>query len=236
MVGIPARVVSGFAPGRYDIDGGIYEVRDYDAHSWVEVYFRGIGWMTFDPTPGTAPAASQALGSTEPVLLRDIRGISGPGDVATDEVNRGLRGSGPVDPPGEGGAPWTGLLVAGLGMIAASGGVTTTVAWRRRRRLLADRAADLRVEELVAALRSLGWVLDPAPTLLGIERRFKRVGKGGISRYAAALRATRYGAAGAWPPEPAKRRELRRALGTGAGLGRRWRALRAIPPGGPALR
>ena len=41
---------------------GLYEVHDFDAHSWVEVYFRGIGWVTFDPTPGAAPAESQRLG------------------------------------------------------------------------------------------------------------------------------------------------------------------------------
>ena len=34
---------------------GEYRVRDLDAHSWVEVYFTGIGWVTFDPTPAAAP-------------------------------------------------------------------------------------------------------------------------------------------------------------------------------------
>ncbi|HZA90323.1 MAG TPA: transglutaminase domain-containing protein [Solirubrobacterales bacterium] len=32
------------------------------AHSWVEAYFPGIGWVTFDPTPGTAPACAQSPG------------------------------------------------------------------------------------------------------------------------------------------------------------------------------
>ena len=35
-------------------------MRDLDAHSWVEVYFTGIGWVPFDPTPGVAPPDLQA--------------------------------------------------------------------------------------------------------------------------------------------------------------------------------
>ena len=56
MSGIPARVVSGFSPGSLNRDTGEFRVRDLDAHSWVEVYFADIGWVTFDPTPAAAPA------------------------------------------------------------------------------------------------------------------------------------------------------------------------------------
>ena len=56
-LGIPARYVNGFLPGQYNDIGGDYIVRASDAHSWVEVYFPGYGWMTFDPTPpGPDPA------------------------------------------------------------------------------------------------------------------------------------------------------------------------------------
>ena len=34
-------------------------MRDFDAHSWVEVYYPGWGWITFDPTPADSPARSQ---------------------------------------------------------------------------------------------------------------------------------------------------------------------------------
>ena len=43
---------------------GEYVVRDFDAHSWVEVWFPGIGWVTFDPTPAAAPARSQPADAT----------------------------------------------------------------------------------------------------------------------------------------------------------------------------
>jgi protein-glutamine gamma-glutamyltransferase len=49
--GIPARYVTGFSPGEYNDIGGDYIIRESDAHAWVEVYFPGYGWITFDPTP-----------------------------------------------------------------------------------------------------------------------------------------------------------------------------------------
>jgi protein-glutamine gamma-glutamyltransferase len=50
-LGIPAREVNGFLPGEFNDLGGDYVVRASDAHSWVEVFFPGNGWVTFDPTP-----------------------------------------------------------------------------------------------------------------------------------------------------------------------------------------
>jgi transglutaminase-like putative cysteine protease len=50
-IGIPSREVNGFLPGEYNDLGGDYIVRGSDAHSWVEAYFPGSGWISFDPTP-----------------------------------------------------------------------------------------------------------------------------------------------------------------------------------------
>ena len=68
MAGIPARVAAGFSPGSYNQDTREYRVRDLDAHSWVEVWFNGIGWVPFDPTPARSPAQSQssALATSAP--------------------------------------------------------------------------------------------------------------------------------------------------------------------------
>ena len=57
--GIASRVVNGFLPGEYNDLGGDYIVRASDAHSWVEVYFPGSGWLTFDPTP---PSSDEHFG------------------------------------------------------------------------------------------------------------------------------------------------------------------------------
>jgi transglutaminase-like putative cysteine protease len=56
-LGIATREVNGFLPGEYNDLGGDYIVRASDAHSWVEVYFPGTGWLTFDPTPPGAESA-----------------------------------------------------------------------------------------------------------------------------------------------------------------------------------
>lgn len=54
-VGIPARWVKGFAPGeeaKNDNGEKVYRVTNAEAHSWVEAYMPGIGWMPFEPTIG----------------------------------------------------------------------------------------------------------------------------------------------------------------------------------------
>ena len=50
-IGIPSRVVNGFRTDEFNDLTGNYVVRAKDAHSWVEAYFPGYGWQTFDPTP-----------------------------------------------------------------------------------------------------------------------------------------------------------------------------------------
>ena len=60
--GIPARLVNGFLPGEYNDIGKDYIVRASDAHTWVEVYFPGYGWLTFDPTPPAPEAEKNLLG------------------------------------------------------------------------------------------------------------------------------------------------------------------------------
>jgi transglutaminase-like putative cysteine protease len=53
-VGVPARVVSGYAMGSYDQQKGAFRVVESAAHAWVEVYFPGYGWVEFEPTAARA--------------------------------------------------------------------------------------------------------------------------------------------------------------------------------------
>ncbi|MFZ0961183.1 MAG: DUF3488 and transglutaminase-like domain-containing protein [Terriglobia bacterium] len=48
---VPSRLANGFQTGTYNRIGKDFVVRARDAHSWVEVYFTGYGWIPFDPTP-----------------------------------------------------------------------------------------------------------------------------------------------------------------------------------------
>ncbi|MET0750524.1 MAG: transglutaminase family protein, partial [Solirubrobacterales bacterium] len=211
---------------------GAYEVRDFDAHSWVEVYFRGIGWVTFDPTPGVAPAERPTLGgdvatgiyrSPENLPLPESTGGFRRGDAeqgASAPLNQGISTGGIV-----------GLVL--LTMIVVGGAVWTALAWRRRAALARGERVDEQVDELAAALRRVGWELKPGATLMAIEHRAEGHSRKPVREYAARLRRHRYGPTATAPPGPRERRALRKAL-AGDGIAGRVRALLAIPPGGPA--
>jgi transglutaminase-like putative cysteine protease len=84
---IPARVASGFASGGFDEQEQAWLVRESEAHSWVEVYFPGYGWIAFEPSAiresperGPSPQVAQdpdgagsAAGPDEADLFDDLR-------------------------------------------------------------------------------------------------------------------------------------------------------------------
>ena len=51
LQGIPTRLVQGFLPGERDANGSEL-IRYSNSHAWVEVFFPGYGWVSFDPTGG----------------------------------------------------------------------------------------------------------------------------------------------------------------------------------------
>jgi hypothetical protein len=66
-LGIPARVAVGFAGGTYDPKQRVWNITDREAHAWVEVWFKGYGWLPFDPTPAAQGAAPrQTLAGVPP--------------------------------------------------------------------------------------------------------------------------------------------------------------------------
>ena len=74
MGGVPARVATGFSPGGFRRRQGEWVVRDRDAHSWVEGWFDGLGWVTFDPTPSATPARSLIASISAPDRAGGRRG------------------------------------------------------------------------------------------------------------------------------------------------------------------
>ncbi len=59
-LGIPTRLVTGYGPGERNPLTGYFEVKQSDAHAWVEVLYPGIGWVPYDPTFGVPEAAPHA--------------------------------------------------------------------------------------------------------------------------------------------------------------------------------
>jgi transglutaminase-like putative cysteine protease len=64
LLGMPARMVTGFSTGHFDSGRQTWVVNGSDAHSWVQVYFEGYGWIDFDPTPGFTLGPQINPGST----------------------------------------------------------------------------------------------------------------------------------------------------------------------------
>ncbi|KUJ54601.1 transglutaminase [Streptomyces albus subsp. albus] len=60
-LGIPARVAVGFTPGTEQTDGS-RSVGVKDAHAWPELYFEGLGWTRFEPTPSRGSQPDYSLG------------------------------------------------------------------------------------------------------------------------------------------------------------------------------
>lgn len=66
LMGVPARLATGFVPGKWNPIARRYEVRESDAHAWTEVFFDGVGWIGFDPT-ADVPIAGQRPSMTGPL-------------------------------------------------------------------------------------------------------------------------------------------------------------------------
>jgi transglutaminase-like putative cysteine protease len=232
MDGVPARVAAGFKPGVYDSASSRWRVRALDAHSWVEVYFSGIGWVPFDPTPARGSTAPSALiGVSGLPSKATISGTPGAGGGFGGRLPSGslLRPSHHATPGSSGGLPLEALLalVAGGVVALALGGVWLRGALRLRRALSGD--ADGAVAELRGALTRLGE--PPARTLAGLEAELRGDGRGTALRYVRRLRELRYGTPGGAAPTVRGRRALRRALAARCGRWGRVRALLALPPG-----
>jgi hypothetical protein len=209
-------------------------VRDLDAHSWVEVFYPTIGWVTYDPTPTTSPAETAGQGAE----ARDRGGsaFSSPGGSGPGAPDRSQ------DPGGGAGGQESEALGAGtvalavLVLLAGAAGALAALRVRQQRRLTPVERSEARLRELERALPRLGWRLPPGSTLLGLERRLRRVAGPTAARYVAGLRDGRFSPRAAAAPHRAQRRVLRRELTAGRGLRTRLRGYLALPPGGPRLR
>ncbi len=228
MGGVPARVTAGFAPGALDDKTKQYIVRDVDAHSWVEVYFPGIGWVTRDPTPAASPARSQTADLATTSQSSDIT-IGGAGGKALGGPTD--RGSAPASAPAarDGGSS-SGLLVGG-GAILILGLVVPALLLRRRRRRRAGGAEEAdELAELRRALQRSGRSPQPQLTLDGLAGRFAGTA---AESYVRTVAAARFGYERAQPSRE-ERAGLRRELAAGLGLRGRLRAWWALPPHAPS--
>jgi transglutaminase-like putative cysteine protease len=169
--GVPARMALGYTAGQVLGDGSRLITSD-DAHAWVEVYFQGLGWVPFDPTPisvdrradmSWAPRADAdtptADSAAEPVPLPAPAGPSARTDRADGPV--------PSAQLGQDDAAFLPRVLLVLGVVALAAAVVAAPAvarlLQRRRRVAAGTAGAL-WDELTASALDVGLRLHPAWT------------------------------------------------------------------------
>lgn len=173
LEGIPARVSLGYLPGTRSGASGdeiSYSVSSDDLHSWPELYFEGVGWVPFEPTPSRGevpdyaiPESTSSTSSAAPVDPQQQNGQqSTPTPSATAPTDTSVAESADDTTP-----PATAPLLALLLLVLAA--VPGTVrAVRRRRRLGRLRSgaasADVAWLEISETARDLGLSVSDAAT------------------------------------------------------------------------
>lgn len=160
-VGLPSRVAVGFLPGTRGA-GGRWDVSIRSMHAWPELFFDGLGWVRFEPTPSVAapPAHTgedeQPSPSAEPTLTQPTTSepeptLSGgePSEVVTTESGQSTGSGAEWVGPGAGGL----LGVAVLALLLATPHLIRGSRRTRRLGLAATAEPALRAEAAWAELR-----------------------------------------------------------------------------------
>jgi hypothetical protein len=108
-LGVPARVAAGFAQGEWDEEYQRYIVREHDAHTWVEVFFPGYGWVEFEPTSirstpqrDQPPPPTPSLAATQ-ALMSTVEAVGSPTEGAAITSTPASTFSAATTPPSPGG-------------------------------------------------------------------------------------------------------------------------------------
>ncbi|NUU28433.1 transglutaminase domain-containing protein, partial [Curtobacterium albidum] len=145
-LGIPSRIAVGYRANPQQTDDGEYTVTNRQLHSWPELYIRGAGWVSFEPTPDSDAAAQPSTeSSATPAPADPQTPLPAPGETAPAEASPTPTPSASAAPgaAAPGSSTGTGALGLAVGValalvLLASPSVVRAV--RRRRRLAAVRS------------------------------------------------------------------------------------------------
>jgi transglutaminase-like putative cysteine protease len=179
VAGVPARVAVGFL--RPDAVGAsTWRFSAHDLHSWPELFFAGIGWVRFEPTPADqAPSVPGYTAGQLPELEEETDPTA---SASAPSASRSLRAEDPVqsgstEPATADPSPWRWLWLLGLPLVALLL-VGPRLLRVRQLRLRAaagaaggDRGAEAAWDELRATVLDLGHPWDDHTTLRNQQRR-----------------------------------------------------------------
>jgi transglutaminase-like putative cysteine protease len=254
-LGIPARVGAGFTTGRYNVDRGEYSVSDTNAHTWVEVWFAGYGWLPFDPTPGrgrllssytssstffdAAGATSALAGVGAAALGLDVlRSRVADAERAEAGGERGVEGAARARDSAQDGSDGGGGSLIALLLLMAAGVITAMWALKSLRRRARYFTRDPRRLAGAVRLELVDYLVDqripvsasatPAEVGEEVDRSIGVTGE----RLAEALADARYGpesqAAAAATRARNELRVVRRGMRRRLGLGERLRGVLSL--------
>ena len=216
MLGVPARVAVGFTSG--SPRDGRWEVADRDAHAWVEVWFRGHGWIPFDPTPGRGTLGGEySFASSSEEAVAALRR----GELRRAVPERTPRVPDAGDLPGGAEASDAGSApsLVGVGLLLAAAWVLLLglgkAVVRRARYLSSDprRVATASRRELEDFLRDQGAEVPRNATLAVLQQAVQQELGLDARRYAAAAARARFGRPGSEEAgAETARQEVRRLL------------------------
>ena len=172
--GVPTRIVTGYGPGDRNPLTGYWEVRQSDAHAWVEVYYPNAGWLPYDPTFGV-PEAETAAGS---LVGQEV--IAAIQRLARQHVPAPLRRAAVAAEHAVVSATHAIRSASVVLAVVAAAGIAVVELLRRRRRRRPPRppdAAGRAFEDLLTVLEAAGHVRSPARTpaeVLEVVRRDAR--------------------------------------------------------------
>jgi transglutaminase-like putative cysteine protease len=133
-LGIPARVVAGYSQGEYLAEADVYRVREYNGHSWPEVFFPGYGWIEFEPTAAELEIVRERRPDTPQLLPREpFPDLMDDEEIFGPETRSDAGGSAQPDGAADQAeAADRGRLGLWIGL-ASLAGLLGVVAWRRLR-------------------------------------------------------------------------------------------------------
>lgn len=230
-LGVPSRVAVGFTPGdpvAADNGSTTFVVRGRHAHAWPEVYFEGVGWVPFEPTPqrgnpqateftGVAPQQADPPPEQAATTTSTTTTIAATSTVPpTTSAGLDAVAAAPEDPArGDRSGP-PGWLVAVLLLTGTAAAILTAVVLRRRdrwRRAVGDQAVATAWHVAVQAVAPLDLRRSPDETPIEFARRAdQRLGEDLLAPLAELETLRRFAAAPRSPDEVRLARELATAV------------------------